>query len=95
MIQVRLTAERDPFIFDVLVSEGKAGQLVAGFRGAPATDAPALVDLLHRLSRLAEDLAEVAELDLNPVIALPEGYVAVDARIRVARTASRSALKSW
>ena len=95
MIQVRLTAERDPFIFDVLVSEGKAGQLVAGFRGAPATDAPALVDLLHRLSRLAEDLPEVAELDLNPVIALPEGYVAVDARIRVARTASRSALKSW
>jgi acetate---CoA ligase (ADP-forming) len=78
-----------------LVSEGKAGQLVAGFRGAPATDAPALVDLLHRLSRLAEDLPEVAELDLNPVIALPEGYVAVDARIRVARTASRSALKSW
>jgi acetate---CoA ligase (ADP-forming) len=78
-----------------LVSEGKAGQLVAGFRGAPAADSPALVDLLHRLSRLAEDLAEVAELDLNPVIALPDGYVAVDARIRVAKPASRRALKSW
>jgi len=78
-----------------LVSEGKAGQLVAGFRGAPAADAPALVDLLHRLSRLAEHLPEVAELDLNPVIALPEGYVAVDARIRVAKPASRRALKSW
>src|SRR5262249_59111142 len=37
-----------------LVSEGKAGQLVAGFRGAPAADAPALVDLLPRLSRLPD-----------------------------------------
>jgi acetate---CoA ligase (ADP-forming) len=78
-----------------LVSEGKAGRLVAGFRGAPAADAPALVELLHRLSRLAEDLPEVAELDLNPVIALPDGYVAVDARVRVAKPASRRMLKSW
>ena len=39
-----------------LVSTGKAGRLVAGFRGAPAADAAALADLLHRLSRLAEDL---------------------------------------
>ncbi|HYX75919.1 MAG TPA: acetate--CoA ligase family protein, partial [Gaiellaceae bacterium] len=80
---------------DELVSDGKAGRLVAGFRGAPAADAPALVELLHRLSRLAEDLPEVAELDLNPVIALPNGYVAVDARVRVAKRASRRALKSW
>jgi acetyl coenzyme A synthetase (ADP forming)-like protein len=78
-----------------LVSEGKAGRLVAGFRGAPAADGPALVDLLLRLSRLAEDLPEVAELDLNPVIALADGYVAVDARVRVAKPASRPALKSW
>jgi acetyl coenzyme A synthetase (ADP forming)-like protein len=78
-----------------LVTEGKAGRLVAGFRGAPRADVQALVDLLHRLSRLAEDVREVAELDLNPVIALAEGYVAVDARARVAKPASRGALKSW
>jgi acetyl coenzyme A synthetase (ADP forming)-like protein len=78
-----------------LVKEGKAGRLVAGFRGTPAADAPALVDLLHRLSLLAEDLPEVAELDLNPVIALPAGCVAVDARIRIAPPALRPALKSW
>jgi hypothetical protein len=35
------------------------------------------------LSRLADDLPEVAELDLNPVIARPDGVVAVDARVRV------------
>ena len=58
-----------------LVDEGKAGRLVRGFRRAPA-DAAALVDLVLRLSRLAEDLPEVAELDLNPVLAFPQGCVA-------------------
>jgi acetyl coenzyme A synthetase (ADP forming)-like protein len=78
-----------------LVHEGKAGRLVAGFRGAPAADSAALVDLLHRLSLLAADFPEVAELDLNPVIALPSGCIAVDARVRLASPPSRPALKSW
>jgi acetate---CoA ligase (ADP-forming) len=78
-----------------LVREGKAGQLVAGFRGTPAADAPALIDLLHRLSLLVEQLPEVAELDLNPVIALPTGCVIVDARVRLAPPSLRPALKSW
>ena len=65
-----------------LVLSGKAGRLVRGFRG-PAADAAALIDLVHRLSQLADDLPEVAELDLNPVIALPDGCVAVDARVRI------------
>ena len=66
-----------------LVYGGKAGRLVGGFRGAPPSDGSALVDLVHRLSRLATDLPEVAELDLNPILGLPEGCVAVDARIRL------------
>ena len=36
-------------------------------------------------SQLADDLPEVADLDLNPVKALPNGCVAVDSRIRLAR----------
>jgi acetyl coenzyme A synthetase (ADP forming)-like protein len=80
---------------DELVRQGKAGQLVAGYRGTPAADAGALVDLLHRLSLLSVDAPEVAELDLNPVIALPDRCVAVDARVRVAPPAPRPALKSW
>jgi len=78
-----------------LVTTGKAGRLVAGFRGRPAADADALADLLLRLSRLAEDLPEVAELDLNPVLALEDGCVAVDARVRVARPAPRQVAKTW
>jgi acetyl coenzyme A synthetase (ADP forming)-like protein len=77
-----------------LVDDGKAGRLVRGFRRAPA-DAPALVDLVLRLSRLAEELPEVAELDLNPVLALEQGCVVVDARVRVARAVRATPLKSW
>jgi acetyl coenzyme A synthetase (ADP forming)-like protein len=78
-----------------LVTGGKAGRLVAGFRGAPPADAGALTDLLHRLGRLAEDFPEVSELDLNPVIAGPDGCVAVDARVRLRTRPSERALKSW
>src|SRR6185369_528937 len=59
-----------------LVRGGKAGRLVAGFRGAPPADEDALVDLLFRLARLAEDVPEVAELDLNPVLALSDRCIA-------------------
>ena len=78
-----------------LVSEGKAGVLVRGFRGSPAADAAALVDLVKRLARLGLDLPSVAELDLNPVLALPERCVVVDARVRIAPVASQLPLKSW
>ena len=78
-----------------LVRSGKAGRLVAGFRGAAPADEAALVDLLLRLSLLAEELPEVAELDLNPVLALPDRCVAVDARIRAAHPVQQHRAKSW
>jgi acetyl coenzyme A synthetase (ADP forming)-like protein len=78
-----------------LVSGGKAGRLIAGFRGAPAADPATLADLLHRLAHLAEENPEVAELDLNPVLALPDGCVAVDARVRLQACSGASAVKSW
>jgi acetate---CoA ligase (ADP-forming) len=78
-----------------LVRSGKAGRLVAGFRGTPPADEAALVDLLLRLSRLVDDLPEVAELDLNPVLALPERCLAVDARVRVTDHAPAHRTKSW
>ncbi|MGZ4393864.1 MAG: GNAT family N-acetyltransferase [Gaiellaceae bacterium] len=79
-----------------LVTSGKAGTLVAGFRGRPPSDERALVELVLRLARLAEDLPEVAELDLNPVVGLEQGCVAVDARIRVSRATGQSGqLKTW
>ena len=78
-----------------LVTSGKAGELVAGFRGKTAADTGALVDLVVRLAALAQDFPQVAELDLNPVIALADDCVAVDARVRVAHTVPHARLKSW
>jgi acetyl coenzyme A synthetase (ADP forming)-like protein len=78
-----------------LVTTGKTGALVRGYRGKPAADEAALADLVHRLSRLGDDLHEVVELDLNPVIASPDGCVAVDARVRVQRGTSAFRTKTW
>ncbi len=80
---------------ETLVTTGKAGRLVAGFRGAPPSDVAALADVVLRLSRLAEDFPEVAELDCNPVIGRPDGCVVVDARIRLRPAERVEHLKTW
>jgi acetate---CoA ligase (ADP-forming) len=78
-----------------LTQAGKVGRLLAGFRGAPAADTASVEDLLLRVGRLADELPEIAELDLNPVIAGPAGVVAVDARIRVASPERDTRTKTW
>jgi acyl-CoA synthetase (NDP forming) len=78
-----------------MIHAGKTGRLVEGFRGAPAADADALADLLLRLSAMGDDLPELVELDLNPVIALPHGCVVVDSRARVAAAPVRQSPKTW
>lgn len=66
-----------------LISGIRGRALLEGFRAGPVASKPALVDLLLRVSRLVEDLPEIAELDLNPVIATPAAAIAVDGRIRI------------
>ena len=51
--------------------------------GAPGADLTALRDLLLRVSQMADDLPQIAELELSPVFARPDGVQAVDARIRL------------
>ena len=57
--------------------------LLEGYRGAPRADVAALEDLLLRVSAMVEAHPEITELDCNPVKALPDGAVVVDARVRV------------
>lgn len=59
-------------------------RLLEGYRGHPAADLGALEEVLLRVSALVEAVPEIAELDLNPVIALApgEGCRIVDARVR-------------
>ena len=68
---------------DRLIGSIRSAPLLRGHPGAPPADLGALRDLLLRVSRLADDLPEVTELDLNPVIARPDGVFVVDARIKV------------
>jgi acyl-CoA synthetase (NDP forming) len=68
---------------DDLIHSIRAAPALLGNGGQPAADLGGLRDILLRVSRLADDLPEVSELDLNPVIARPDGVTAVDARIRV------------
>jgi acetate---CoA ligase (ADP-forming) len=73
---------------DDLIHNIKGFPLLQGYRGHPAADLDSLRELLLRLSRLADHVSEIAELDLNPVIALAPGHGCriVDARIRVKST---------
>jgi len=65
-----------------MISGLRGAALLTGYRFGPPANLEALVDLLLRLSQLAEDLPEISELDCNPVIAGPNGAIAVDARLR-------------
>jgi len=66
-----------------MVTGLRGSPLLTGYRGKPPVDVDGLVDVLHRVSRLVEDLPEVVELDCNPVIATADGVLVVDARVRV------------
>ena len=54
-------------------------------RGEAAADKPALVDLLLKVSSIVSAYPQLSELDLNPVIAYPDGLAVVDARIIINR----------
>ena len=66
-----------------LIRSVRAAPLLLGHPGAPGVDLTALRDLLLRASRMADDLPQIAELEISPVFARPDGVQAVDARIRL------------
>jgi acyl-CoA synthetase (NDP forming) len=57
--------------------------LLTGYRDTPLADVAAVEDVLLRVSSMVESHREIVELDLNPIVATPDGAVAVDARVRV------------
>ncbi|HEX7943853.1 MAG TPA: GNAT family N-acetyltransferase, partial [Phenylobacterium sp.] len=78
-----------------MIGRTRVSRLLAGFRDRPPADLDALARLLVSLGRLATDLPEVAELDLNPVLCDADGVLALDARVAVRRpdrTTARSAI---
>lgn len=68
---------------DDLVARTRVDRRLRGFRHREAVDREALCFTLVKLAQSATDLAEVIELDINPLIASPAGVIALDARARV------------
>ena len=74
---------------DEMVREIRGRRLLEGYRGSPVVDVAGLKEFLHRVSLLAMNHPEIAELDLNPVLAFPgrEPALALDARLKVSAAA--------
>ncbi|NUR98502.1 MAG: GNAT family N-acetyltransferase [Kribbellaceae bacterium] len=64
----------------------RSAPLLAGYRGARAADQEAVLDVIHRIAWLTGVVPELAELDINPLIAAPSGTFAVDIRARLTPT---------
>ena len=66
-----------------LIARTQVSKLLAGYRDRPAARLDAVIDVLLAVSRLLADLPELAELDLNPLLADDSGVIALDVRVRV------------
>lgn len=67
-----------------MIGRTRIAKLLAGYRDRPRADIDAVGQVLVRLSNLAMDFPEIAELDINPLLADERGAIALDARIRLA-----------
>lgn len=67
-----------------MIREVKMFPLLAGARGSDPRDLDALADTVLRISQLAERHPRIVEMDINPLVALPSGVMAVDGRIQLA-----------
>jgi acetate---CoA ligase (ADP-forming) subunit alpha len=66
-----------------MILELRGAELLRGVRGGRPVDLNALAAMVAKLSEFAAATPEVAEMDLNPVVAYPDGLIVLDARIRV------------
>lgn len=66
-----------------MIMQTKASKLLTGFRGSPPADIESLKKIIVSIASLGYENPEIAEIDLNPVVARPDGAMALDARIRL------------
>ncbi len=66
-----------------MIEQIRGYKILAGYRGEPPSDIDAMAECLLRLSQLSQEVDEIEELDINPLIvfAKGEGVRVVDARI--------------
>ncbi len=68
-----------------LINRTRVAKALDQFRDYAPADRAAVVEVLKRVSRIVCELPEVLSLDINPLMAGPEGVLAVDARVEIAR----------
>ncbi len=66
-----------------MTREIDAAPLLRGARGRDPADLDAIVDAIGRLSQLVVDFPGILELDVNPLVAGPDGVSAVDIRLTI------------
>jgi len=64
-----------------LMAKTRVYRLLTGYRNQPKADLDAIALTLVKLSQLVVDIPEVVELDINPLLAYPDGVMALDARM--------------
>ena len=64
-----------------MIEEIKAVKILDGARGMPASHKPTIADILYKTSQMLMDCPEIKELDMNPILAYPDGARIVDGRI--------------
>ncbi len=64
-----------------MIHQTRAGTLLSGFRGEEPGDLDAVVDVILRLSQLALDFPQIAEMEVNPLRVFRQGALALDGRI--------------
>ena len=76
-----------------LISRTRIARLLPGARGLAAVDMTALEAALVSLAQLASEVAEIVEVDVNPLLADGHGVIALDARVRLAPCAVSAAAR--
>ena len=76
-----------------MISRTRVAKLLAGYRNRPAADLDAIVSVLMQVSQMVADLPELAELDINPLLADSAGAIVLDARVRV--TIADKSASTW
>ena len=66
-----------------MILETRAGKLLSGFRGEKPVKLDGLIECIQRLGQLALDFPEIQEVEINPLLVLPEGHqvMALDCRL--------------
>ncbi|MHC5210423.1 MAG: acetate--CoA ligase family protein [Planctomycetota bacterium] len=66
-----------------MIGQVRLGRLLDGVRGQAARDRAAIEQTILRIAQLAVRHPRLVEMDINPLLAMPTGVVAIDARVRV------------